>query len=178
MNPLLIATILGLIFGILLHKGGVTDYGRIVNVFRFQDFTVLKIMLTAIVVGGIGVHILVGAEMASWEIKGADLLPLVIGSLLFGVGMAVYGYCPGTGVAAAASGKMDAAVGLLGMLVGGIVYAFTFPWLRQNLFGVMDLGKVRLNEVSGIPAGVWLAVLAIVALLLFLFIHRIERKRR
>ena len=177
MSPILIAIILGVLFGILLHKGGVTDYGRIVDLFRFRDFTVLKIMLTAIVVGGIGVHVLVANGAAAWEIKGADLVPLLIGSALFGIGMVVFGYCPGTGIAAAATGKLDALAGVAGMLAGGVVYGLSFPWLRSTLFGIQDLGKVSLPQVTGVPAWVWLAGLAASALGVFAIIRSVERRR-
>src|SRR5664279_381351 len=64
---------LGLIFGLLLHRGGVADYNKIVNQFRFRDFTVLKIMFTAIVVGGIGVLILRSTGHAQFHIKPANM---------------------------------------------------------------------------------------------------------
>ncbi|HAT09262.1 MAG TPA: hypothetical protein DCS97_01385 [Planctomycetes bacterium] len=177
MDPILIAIILGAAFGILLHKGGVTDYGRILGVFLFRDFTVLKIMLTAIVVGGLGVHLLVAQGFAAWEVKGADLWPVVIGSALFGIGMAVYGYCPGTGVAAAATGRMDALIGLGGMLAGGVLYAYTSPTLLAAIAGRANLGKVRLGEVTGLPSWAWFAILIVIAGSVFALISRIERRR-
>ena len=94
----------GTLFGLLLHRGGVADYNVIVNQFRFRDFTVLKIMLTAILVGGVGVLVLHGLGHAEYHIKPANLLGVGLGAALFGVGMALYGYCPGTGVAAIATG--------------------------------------------------------------------------
>ena len=149
----------------------------IIAAFLFRDFTVLKIMLTAIVVGGIGVHVLVGLDLAAWEIKAADLLPLAIGSVLFGIGMAVYGYCPGTGVAAAATGRLDALTGLAGMLAGGVAYGLSHAWLRSNLFGKADWGKVRLDGLTGIPAAAWLLMLALLLLGLALLFRRIEAAR-
>jgi uncharacterized membrane protein YedE/YeeE len=177
MDPILIAIILGTAFGILLHKGGVTDYGRILGVFLFRDFTVLKIMLTAIIVGGIGVHLLVAQGYAAWEVKGADLWPVVVGSALFGIGMAVYGYCPGTGVAAAASGRMDALIGLGGMLAGGVLYAYTSPAVHGALAGRANLGKVRLSEITGLPSWGWFIILAIIAGSVFALIQAVERRR-
>ena len=85
------------VFGVLLHRGGVADYNVIVNQFRFRDFTVLKIMLTAIIVGGLGVWALHGMGHAQYQIKPANLLGVALGAALFGVGMVLYGYCPGTG---------------------------------------------------------------------------------
>ncbi|MCX6954753.1 MAG: YeeE/YedE thiosulfate transporter family protein [Verrucomicrobia bacterium] len=116
---LVAAILLGALFGVLLHRGGVANYNVIVNQFRFRDFTVLKIMLTAIIVGGVGVLALNSAGLANYHIKAANLLGIVLGAAIFGVGMVIYGYCPGTAIAAAAAGSVHAIVGLLGLLVGG-----------------------------------------------------------
>ena len=58
---LILSAVFGLVFGVLLQKGGVTNYNVIVNFFRLRDLTVLKVMLTAIVVGGIGVASMMAA---------------------------------------------------------------------------------------------------------------------
>jgi len=86
----------GFVFGWLLQRGGVTDYNVVVNQFRFRDFTVLKVMLTAVVVGGIGVAALHSGGLANYQIKAAPMLVIVLGAAIFGVGMVIYGYCPGT----------------------------------------------------------------------------------
>lgn len=153
----------GLIFGFLLHRGGVANYGVIVNQFRFRDFTVLKVMLTAILVGGAGVLVLHALGHAEYHIKPANLLGVVLGGGLFGAGMVLYGYCPGTGVVAMATGSVHAVVGFFGMLIGGVLYALSFPWVETHLLSVAALGKLRLPEVVGVPDWVWLVGLAIVS---------------
>jgi len=173
---LIASVVLGAIFGLLLHRGGVASYNVIVNQFRFRDFTVLKIMLTAIIVGGIGVLALNSAGLANYHIKAANLLGIVLGAAIFGVGMVLYGYCPGTAIAAAASGSMHALVGLVGLLVGGTLYAFSFPWIAKNILPVAALGKVRLPDITGVPAFVWFAALIAIALTAFILIERAERR--
>lgn len=157
----------GMIFGALLHRGGVTAYDTIVNQFRWRDFTVLKVMLTAIVVGGVGVWGLHGAHWAQYSIKPANLAMVGLGGLLFGVGMVIYGYCPGTGIAAVATGRLDALIGVGGMLAGGAAYGLSYGWVRDHLEGLWALGKVRLPEITGISDAVWFAGLAVVALVIF-----------
>ena len=138
--------------------------------------TVLKIMLTAIVVGGIGVSLLMATGLGhGLHIKATQLLGLTIGSALFGVGMVLYGYCPGTGVAAIATGSLHALVGFAGMLVGGIAYAITYPWVKANILTVGDFGKIRITDATGLPDGVWYPLIAIVAIALFIFIERKTR---
>jgi hypothetical protein len=173
---LVASVVLGALFGVLLHRGGVANYNVIVNQFRFRDFTVLKIMMTAIIVGGLGVLVLNSAGLANYHIKAANMLGVVLGAAIFGVGMVLYGYCPGTAIAAAASGSVHALVGLAGLLVGGTLYAFSFPWIAKNILPVGALGKVRLPDVTGVPALVWFVALIAIALTVFFLIERAERR--
>lgn len=162
----------GMIFGWLLHRGGVTDYNVIVDQFRLKDFTVAKIMLTAIFVGGLGVLMLHNFGYAQYHIKPANLLGVGLGAALFGIGMVLYGYCPGTGLAAVATGSLHALSGVFGMLAGGVLYALTFPWVESHIQNAAQLGKIRLPGMTGIPAWIWFLLLG---LLLFL-LSRIDRR--
>ncbi len=158
---------MGIIFGVLLHRGGVANYNVIVNQFRFKDFTVLKIMFTAIIVGGVGVLLLKGAGHAQYHIKPANMLGVSLGAALFGVGMVLYGYCPGTGVAAMATGSIHATVGFAGMLVGGLLYALSFTWVEANIQKVAALGKIRLPDITGVPDWGWFVILTAIAGVVF-----------
>ncbi len=158
---------MGIVFGVLLHRGGVANYNVIVNQFRFRDFTVLKIMLTAIIVGGIGVLLLESSGHAQYHIKPANMLGVGLGATLFGVGMVLYGYCPGTGVVALATGSLHALVGFIGMLVGGVLYALSFSWVEAHVQNVAALGKLRLPDVTGIPDWGWFAILGGIAAVVF-----------
>ena len=178
MVGLALAALFGLIFGILLNKGRVTDYNVIVNLFRLKDFTVLKIMLTAIVVGGLGVFGMIGAGwIEAYQVKSANLLGVALGSGIFGVGMALYGYCPGTAVAAIATGRLHALAGFFGMLAGGIAYAMSYSWVNAHILGVWKMGKVRLPELTGIPTGAWWILLTVGTLVLFVGIERATRHK-
>lgn len=167
-----LALAVGFAFGWLLQRGKVTDANVVGNQFRLRDFTVLKVMFTAIVVGGIGVLLLVHAGYAHYAIKDANLLGVVLGAALFGVGMVLYGYCPGTGLAALATGSIQALVGACGMLAGAVFYALSFDWVKAHILVVWAFGKVRLPEITGIPDALWLAALAVGALALFYLIER------
>ncbi len=164
---LLLGLLTGLVFGFVLHKGGVTKFPVIVGQFQLRDFTVLKVMLTAIVVGGAGVYALKAAGLASLHVKPAQLAAVSIGGLVFGIGMAVLGYCPGTGVAAAAEGHRDAQFGVVGMLVGALVFAELFGTISRSILTWLNLGPVTWPEVTGAPAWTILAGLAISAAILF-----------
>lgn len=169
---LLLAIVFGAAFGWLLHRGRVTSYDVIVNQLRLKDFTVLKIMLTAIVVGGLGVLVFVGLGLAKWHVRDANMLAVLIGGGLFGIGMVLYGYCPGTGLAAVGTGSVHALVGVFGMIAGAIAYAFSFDWVRSHILSTWQLGKVTLADVTGIPALALYAMLGVLALVLFRFLER------
>lgn len=163
---------MGLVFGVLLHRGGVTSYDVVVNQFRLRDHTVLKVMLTAVVVGGLGVWALHGLGHAEYHIKPANLLAVGVGGVVFGVGMALYGYCPGTGIAAVATGKLDALIGVAGMLAGGAVFGLSYGWLRDHVEGIWALGKVRLPEWTRTPEAWWQGGLLVLALVVFWFLEQ------
>jgi len=174
---LLISLVLGLVFGVLLHRGQVTNFNVIVNFFRLKDMTVLKVMLTAILVGGLGVWSMMGMGwLQGWHIKDANLLGVGLGAAIFGVGMAIYGYCPGTGVAAAFTGSLHAMVGIGGMVAGGIAYALSYPWVGAHILPVGALGKVQLTEVMAVPSGAWWMLLVAVAGGLFWMLERNSRR--
>ncbi len=173
---LILAPIFGFAFGWLLNRGRVTSYDVIVNQLRLRDFTVLKIMLTAILVGGVGVLLLTDAGLARWALRDANMGGVILGGLLFGVGMVLYGYCPGTGFAAIGTGSVHAAVGAVGMLGGAIAYAYAYDWLRANVLSWWNLGRVSLADVSGLPLWMLYAGLAVFAALFFLWLERREAR--
>lgn len=165
----------GFVFGILLQRGGVATYRVIVGQFLLVDYTVAKVMFTAIVVGGLGVY---GMLALGWIdallVKPAYLVGVGLGGLIFGVGMTGLGYCPGTGVAACAAGSRHAAWGLLGGVFGAAAYTWLFPHIEGNLLKMADLGKVTLPQMLGVPPFAILGLLVVVAVVMFSLITRWE----
>lgn len=166
----------GFAFGFLLQKGNVSRYPVIVGQFLFTDYTVLKVMLTAIVVGAVGVYGMVElGVLAHLHVKPAMLLANAVGGLVFGIGMVGLGYCPGTCVAAAGEGSKHALSGLLGMVVGAMLFTELFPWLQTNVMGVADLGKVTFADLLGVSPWWFVLILAAVSGAAFAAIGRWER---
>lgn len=173
---LVLGALTGLIFGFLLQKGGVTRYNVIVNQFRLKDFTVLKTMLTAIIVGAIGVYAMLQFGMIKGlMIKPAELAMNAGGGLIFGVGMVLLGYCPGTALAAIGQGSRDAIVGVIGALVGAAVYSEMYPMLARVVEPVAKFGKITLPEITHVSPWVFVVGLAIVAVGVFVWLERRER---
>lgn len=175
-GKLLLGLLTGFVFGFALQKGRVTKYQVIVGQFLLRDFTVLKTMLTAVVVGGAGVYTLRALGLATLHVKPAQLAAVGVGGLIFGVGMTILGYCPGTGVAASAEGRRDALVGVAGMLAGAAVYAECYSWFGGNLLAWANWGPVTLPELLAAPAWTLLGALGIGALILFRWLEKFERR--
>lgn len=168
-DKLALGLLTGIIFGFLLQKGRVAKYHVIVGQFLLKDWTVVKIMATAVIVGAIGVYALVAAGAVSLHIKPMLLGGVLIGAVLFGIGIVLLGYCPGTGVAACGEGRRDAMVGVLGMLCGAGIFVALYPVLQPVMEGLGDMGKITVPEALGVSP--WLiigglVVAAVVALLL------------
>jgi len=106
------------------------------------------------------------------------MLAIVLGASIFGVGMVIYGYCPGTGLAAIGTGSIHALAGVVGMMVGGILYALTYPWVAKNILPVADVGTMTLDKLLGIPVWAVFAILSVVAISVFAMVTKFERSRR
>ena len=147
-SQLMIGFCLGILFGFLLQKGGVTRYDIILGQLLLTDFTVVKVMLTAVVVGKIGVHFLKNLGAARLHPKPGSLGSSVVGGLIFGAGFALLGYCPGTMIGAIGQGSLDALFGgLLGMLIGAGLFAEFYPALERRILRKGDFGALTLPQL-------------------------------
>lgn len=155
---LLLGLLTGVAFGFLLQKGRVAKLPVIVGQFLLEDWTVAKIMGTAIAVGALGLHVLLALGLTELSIRPLFLGGTIGGAVLFGIGMAVLGYCPGTGVAASGEGHRDAWVGVVGMFAGAVAFVASYPWL-QPLLEAGPYGRLTLSEASGVPAWFFVTVL-------------------
>ena len=179
-NPptLILGAVTGLIFGFLLQKAWVTRFNVIVEQFLLEDFTVLKVIGTAIVVGGAGIYGMVQLGLIDGlHVKAAQLVANAVGGLIFGIGMAILGYCPGTGVAAIGDGSRDAIAGVAGMLFGAALYAEVYPWAKAHILSLADLGKETLVTATGLSPWWFIAALAILAVLGFRALEGREHKQ-
>ncbi len=169
-KQLLLGALFGVVFGFLLQKGGVAKYHVLLGVLLLEDFTVVKVMLTAIVVGSIGVFGLHALGLVKLHIKPNRYAANIIGGLLFGVGFALLGYCPGTGAAALGQGNWDAIAGVLGLMAGSYLFAECSAWLGKTVMKWGDRGKLMLPELLGMRLSMFLLIfvsvltIAIVAL--------------
>ena len=176
---LALAAIIGIAFGWTLERAGLGSARKLVGQFYFTDFTVFKVMFTAILVAMLGVFWLGRAgvlDISRVHMPETFLAPQLLGGALFGIGFVVAGLCPGTSCVAAATGRVDGASVVLGMFAGVAVGGLAFDPTR-----VFDDGSVRgaatLPGLLGLSTGVVVCAVVVLALLAFRGIAWIERRR-
>jgi uncharacterized membrane protein YedE/YeeE len=167
MNELWLGLITGVFFGALLQQGRVLRYEKQVGAMLFRDMTILKFMMSAIIVGMIGINLLVSMGVVALSVKGTAIGANLIGGLLFGAGWAVMGFCPGTSVGAIGEGRWHAVFAVLGMLVGAAIYAEAYPALKGNVLAWGKFGKITLPGLLGVSPWVVIPVLTVAYLALF-----------
>jgi hypothetical protein len=172
-SPLVWGLFFGILFGFLLQKGGATKYDVIIGQLLLSDFTVLKIMLSAVLTGMIGIYLMKTLGWVELNPKSGSMGSNIIGGLIFGVGFAVLGYCPGTIAGAIGNGYLDAlAGGLAGILIGSGIFAALYPRLKSGILKKGDFGNLTLPQLFKVND--WVVVVP-VAVLIFLLLIGLER---
>lgn len=166
---MLLALLVGLGFGFALERAGFGRADNLAAIFYGRDFRVLRVMFTAIVTCALGLYLLDGAgwlPLASLKLLETFWVPQALGGFLLGAGFIIGGYCPGTGLVGAASGKLDAFWFLGGLGAGTLAFSFTQPWVEEfQLRG--SLGDLLLAEALHLPR--WAAALGLLVLALGAF---------
>jgi uncharacterized protein len=167
MNMLVYGLVTGLLFGFFLQKGRVLRYDKQMGALRLMDMTIVKFMLSSVIVGMVGVYLLVDLGLAELSVKTTILGPVIIGGLLFGLGWGLLGYCPGTSMGAVGEGRWDALWGILGMIAGAGIFAEAYPALKATVYTWGDLGKITFPQVLGINHWFIIPVFIAAAIVLF-----------
>jgi uncharacterized membrane protein YedE/YeeE len=178
MNPLIIATLIGIAFGWTLERAGLGSAPKLAGQFYLSDLTVFKVMFSAIVTAMLGAFWLsrLGVlDLSQVYIPETFLLPQLAGGLLFGVGFVVAGLCPGTSCVAAATGRGDGAMVMMGMFAGVLVTGLAFAPLR-HFYESSARGSLTLPELLRIPYGVVVCAIVAMALIGFQVAERLERR--
>lgn len=177
---LIIALIIGIAFGFILEQAGFSSTKKLVGLFYGYDFTVLRVFFTAGVTAMIGVllfHHYGILDIRLIYINPTFLRSAIIGGLIMGAGFIIGGFCPGTSVCAAAIGKMDAMLFILGSIIGIYAFAESYPLIKD--FYVADsMGGLKMNEALGMSMPLFAFLLTAVAIGAFVFTWQIEKKVR
>lgn len=167
MKILIYGLVTGFLFGFLLQKGRVLRYDKQLGALRLLDMTIVKFMLSSVIVGMVGIYLLHDFGLAKLSIKTTILGSTIIGALIFGLGWGLLGYCPGTSMGAVGEGRWDAVWGILGMIVGAGLFAEAYPMLKETVYTWGNLGKITIPQVLGINHWVIIPIFIAFALLLF-----------
>lgn len=150
MNPLLLGALTGAAFGAVLMLSGLSNPRLIIDMLRLKDLRLLKLLVTAIAAGIVGVALLDAFGAAHLGVKSLRVIAVSAGGLIFGVGFALSGYCPGTSLAAAAEGRRDALFVVGGGLLGTAVFAFSYAALRPILVEPLTFGSPTVHSWLGV----------------------------
>ncbi|MBM4275283.1 MAG: YeeE/YedE family protein [Deltaproteobacteria bacterium] len=172
MKVLLYGLITGILFGFFLQKGRVLRYDKQLGALRLKDMTIVKFMLTSILVAMVGVYLLKDLGWAQLAVKSTILGGNILGGLIFGLGWGLLGYCPGTSAGALGEGRWDALWGILGMLTGAALFAEAYPFLKTTALTWGRLGKLTLPQLLGVSHWLIIPLMALGGLGLFFWFEK------
>jgi membrane protease YdiL (CAAX protease family) len=142
-GSILLVFIIGMVFGSIIQYTKVHKFEKIAGFSMLKDTVVPKMLFLAIGLASIGLYFMIQLGWASYHVKPITLGGLIIGGTLFGISMAIFGKCPGTGPVSVAEGRVDVMVGALGGIFGGLVFTLFYDQLKV-IMGP-NLGKLTLN---------------------------------
>lgn len=178
-GALVAALLIGVAFGWCLESAGMGSARKLVGQFYLTDLTVFKVMFSAIVTAMLGLFWLgrLGVlDLTRVYVPETYILPQLIGGLIFGVGFALGGLCPGTSCVAAVTGRLDGAALVLGMWSGVLATGLAFPSL-QGFYEQTPRGSLTVPQLVHLPYGLVVLLIVLVAMGGFRIAERIEQRR-
>jgi hypothetical protein len=176
-TSLVVAFVIGVGFGFFLERAGFGSARKLVSQFYLDDMAVFKVMFTAIVTAMLGVTYLswMGLlDLSLVYLVPTYLVPQAVGGLVLGIGFVVGGYCPGTALAATATGRVDALLYGVGLYAGTLAFAELYP-LLGGFDQMTPLGPVTLPQYFDMPYGLVVFAVVLMALGGFAAAGRVER---
>ncbi len=177
-EPLVVAVAIGVAFGWTLERAGLGSAPKLAGQFYLTDLTVFKVMFSAIVTAMLGAYWLsrLGIlDLSRVYIPETYLLPQLASGLLFGAGFVIAGLCPGTSCVAAATGRGDGALVMLGMFGGVLATGLAFAPL-QRFYESTPHGSLTLPALLNVPYGVVVCAVVAMALIAFQVAERLEKR--
>lgn len=176
---LLIGFLIGIGFGFLLEAAGFTNTRKLAGVFYGYDFVVLKVFFSAAITAAIGIYLM--SYYGYIDIKEIYYpqtfwIPTLIGGLIMAFGFIIGGFCPGTSICAAATGKIDAIVFVAGAALGVFVYSLTYESIWEPIRNSGSMGKVNIAEWMGMSQGLFILLLTILAAVVFYAVTLIQAR--
>ncbi len=176
---LVVAVVAGVFFGFFLERAGLGNPHKLTGVFYLTDFTVPKVMFTAVLVASTGLYLL--SDLGLLDIGRVLFVPTYLwpqaaGGALFGTGYVLSGYCPGTSVAGAATGRIDALLTMAGIGAGSYIFAVYYP-LIERFYTSSQMGTSTLPRLVGINHWIVIGLLWVLAVVMFSIMENGETQR-
>lgn len=171
-REIMLGLLTGIAFGAILQRVGASSYEMIINMLRLKDLTIMKFLFLAIAVGSVGMYVLDSVGTAYIGIAPFYLGGITLGGLIFGVGWAISGYCPGTALAALGQGKVDALFTIIGGLAGALTLSLSWDFLKPKLVDPLNYGSKSLPDVIGTKPLVVALVLGILIIAFVIILNR------
>ncbi len=165
--------LIGVIFGGIIQYSRVDKFEKIAGFAMLKDTIVPKMLFLAVGITSIALYFLIDIGGAHYHIKPIILQGLIIGGILFGIGMAILGKCPGTGPISIAEGRIDVLVGAIGGLFGGLVFTLFYSDFFKPLMGE-SLGKTILPEIFKGHEQLTVLIFGVVVILIAILIPKME----
>ncbi len=137
----------GFLFGAFLQHANLNKYNTIAGMATLENLTVAKTIAFAIGLGAILINLEISLGFASYHVKPVLLGGVILGGIIFGAGMAILGYCPGTLPISLGQGSLDALTGIIGSIAGALVFTLLWPKI-QAILGP-NLGNISLHSIAG-----------------------------
>jgi len=169
----------GFLFGYFLEVSGLGSPRKLNAQFTFRDWSVFKVMFVAIVVAAVGLWLF---DLLGWvrydalKVQTTFFWAMAAGGALLGAGLAIGGYCPGTSVVGFFSGRLDALLFMVGMIIGALLFAISFDSIQELYLAAKGANKETLSMLTHLPTWLILVILAIVAAVGFKLGSRLEAK--
>jgi uncharacterized protein len=179
-GALIVAVIVGIAFGWCLERAGMGSARKLAGQFYLSDLTVFKVMFSAIVTAMLGAFWLGRfgiLDLSRVYVPETFVVPQLVGGLVFGIGFAIGGLCPGTSCVAAATGRGDGMMLVGGMFSGVLLTGLSFRWL-DAFYQSTPRGAFTLPQALSLPYGVVVALVVLVALAGFRGAEWIEARGR
>ncbi len=168
--------LIGIVFGVIIQWTRVDTFDKIAGFAMLHGFKVPKMLFFSIGIASIGLYFMIKMGWAHYHVKPIIIGGLIIGGIIFGIGMAILGLCPGTGPVAVSEGNIDVFTGLIGGLLAGALFTYLYPDLK-TIMGP-NMGKITLTQLFGKHADwfIFLYGIALIAIAFLLPEHEVEEE--
>jgi len=172
-GSLVLVFLIGIIFGGIIQYTRVDKFEKIAGFSMLKDTIVPKMLFLTIGLTSIGLYFMIDAGIASYHVKPIIWQGLIIGGILFGISMAIFGKCPGTGPVSIAEGRIDVLIGAIGGLLGGLVFTLYYDDFFHPLMGE-SVGKLTLPKLFPGSEETVVLIFGLLAIVVSILIPKVE----